>query len=99
MCSGRKKPLEALQVQDHRALTRVEQCPLRQGAWKPGCLPKVYLVLGILSHLNQMSRKSGGQELPNQGQRSTLWVLRPDSETRAAWLLPSAMPADYGLSA
>lgn len=79
MCSGRKKPPEALQ--DHRALGKAEaRAPLWQGAWKPGCLPEAYLVLGILSHLTQLSRKSGGQEIPNQGQRSLLWVLHPGSE-------------------
>lgn len=81
MCSGRKKPLEALQLQDHKVLRKAEaRSPLRQGAWKPGCLPKAYLVLEILSHLTQLSRRSGGQELPYQGQRSTLLVLRPGSQ-------------------
>lgn len=78
MWSGRKEPLEALQVQDHRALRKAEAwSPLQQGAWKPACLPEAYLALGILSHLTQLSRKSGGQELPNRGQRSTLRVLCP----------------------
>lgn len=81
MCSGRKKPPEALQVEDHRALGKAEaRSPLWQGAWKPGCLPEAYLVLGILSHLTQLGRKSGGQEIPHQGQRSTLWVLHPGRE-------------------
>lgn len=58
MWSGRKEPLEALQVQDHRALRKAEAwSPLQQGAWKPACLPEAYLALGILSHLTQLSRK------------------------------------------
>lgn len=68
MCSGRKKPPEALQVQDHRALGKAEAwSPLWQGAWKPGCLPEAYLVLRILCHPTELSRKSGGQEVPHRG--------------------------------
>lgn len=79
MFSGRKKLLEALQVQDHRALRKAEAwSPLRQAAWKPGCLPEAALALGILSHLTPLIRKSIGQELPNE--RSTLRVLSPGSE-------------------
>lgn len=93
MCSGRKKPLEALQVQDHRALRRAAaQFPLWQRAWKSGCLPEAYLVLGTLSQLTQLSGKSGGQKLPNQKEH-ILGTVSWRYETQAAWLPPSAVQA------